>query len=131
MSEVSDKKILLVDDEVGVRMAVLFKLKEAGFQVLEAEDGDEALQVAQLEKPDLILLDLQMPRMDGMTMLKELRAKDDEWSQEVPVILLTNLTGTQRVADAMNYGVQDYLIKSDWNLSDVIKTVKGKLGLVD
>ncbi len=127
MTDAQTKKILLVDDEVGVRMAVLFKLKEEGFQVFEAENGEEALQLAQLEKPDLILLDLQMPKMDGMTMLKELRSKDDQWAQDVPIILLTNMSSTQKVADAMNYGVQDYLIKSDWNLSDVVKTVRSKL----
>jgi len=97
-----------------------------GFNVIKAEDGQEGLDVALEHHPDLILLDIVMPKMNGMDVLQKLRK--DEWGKNVPIILLTNLSDSEKVEDAMKYGVYDYLIKTDWELKDVVKKVKEKLG---
>jgi len=122
-----NKRILIVEDDLALIRALADKFLSEGFDVLEAKNGEEGLVVALQENPDLILLDIVMPRMDGLTMLKELR--NDERGQEVPVIVLSNLTDTAKTADMVDEGVMDYLIKSDWKLEDVVKKVKQTLGI--
>jgi len=121
------KKILIVDDDEAILKSLVYQFKKGGFLVVEAIDGEEGLKKALLEKPDIILLDILMPKKNGLEMLKDLR--DDEWGKDVPVILLTNSSETDKVSEAVNLGVYDYLVKSDWKLEDVVKTVKGKLGM--
>lgn len=130
MSGLISKKILIVEDDEAILKSLVFQFKKNDFSVVAAKDGEEGLRLAKLEQPDVILLDIMMPKMDGMAMLKELR-QTDEYGQQVPIILLTNLSDTDKVAEAVNLGVYDYLVKSDWNLEDVVKTVKGKLGIKD
>ncbi len=86
------------------------------------------MDAALKKHPDLIILDLIMPKTDGLSMLKELRG--DDWGKEVPVIILTNLSDAENVAKAMEKGVYDFLVKSDWKLEDLIKRVKDKLGIL-
>lgn len=121
---------MIVEDDEAILKSLVFQFKKNDFSVVAAKDGEEGLRLAKLEQPDVILLDIMMPKMDGMAMLKELR-QTDEYGQQVPIILLTNLSDTDKVAEAVNLGVYDYLVKSDWNLEDVVKTVKGKLGIKD
>lgn len=122
------KKILVVEDEDPIRRALKDTLISEKFDVLEAKDGKRGLAVALKERPDLILLDIIMPKMDGMTMMRELR-KQDEWGKDVPIILLTNLSATEGkiikgiVEDEPSY----YLVKSDWKVEDVVKGVKATL----
>jgi len=82
---------------------------------------------AEKEKPALILLDIIMPRMDGITMLQKLRKTD--WGQNIPVIILTNLSSPVQESAANNLNVADYLVKTDWKLSDVTNKVKKMLAL--
>jgi len=119
------QSILIVDDEVSLRHALRDKLLLEGFSALEAKNGEEGLETALREHPDLILLDIVMPVMDGITMLKNLRA--DAWGQNAKVIMLTNLNGDGKVADAIVWGTQDYLVKSDWRLEDVVAKIRAKL----
>ena len=86
-----NKKILVVEDEISLRKALADKFRREGFAVLEAKDGEEGLAVALKEQPHIILLDIVLPKMDGMTMLKKLR-QENAWGKSVPVILLTNLS---------------------------------------
>jgi DNA-binding response OmpR family regulator len=120
------KKILIIEDEQPLVKALTDKLQDEGFSVSVAHDGVEGLKMSLEEKPGLVLLDLILPKMDGMTYLDKLR--DDEWGREVPVIILTNLSDDKKVVEAQKSGVYDYLIKTDWSLDDVIKMVKEKLG---
>lgn len=120
------QSILIVDDEVSLRNALSDKLRHEGFIVLEAKNGEEGLDVALHNHPDLILLDIVMPVVDGITMLKNLRG--DEWGRDVKVIMLTNLDGNGKVADAIVWGTQDYLVKSDWKLEDVVAKIRKRLG---
>ena len=119
------KTILVVEDEKPMLRALVEKLSEEGFNVLQAEDGETALSIATSKIPDLILLDIILPKMDGMTMLKELR-KDKKGSQ-IPVILLTNLDYSVGVAKAMEAGAYDYLVKTDWTLDDVAAKARERL----
>lgn len=121
------KKILVVEDEISLLQALNLKLTKEGFHVLSARNGQEGLDVAFKEHPDLILLDIIMPIMDGMTMLKKLR--EDARGRDIPVFILTNLTGSEKVADALDNESFDFLVKSDWKLEDVVKKVKEKLEL--
>ena len=121
-----NKKILIVEDEPSLRKALMIKLVEEGFAVLEAVNGADGLAVALREHPDMILLDIVMPVMDGMTMLAKLRG--DPWGKDAKVIVLTNLSDTEKVSAAMTKGTFDYLVKADWKLEDVVRKVRERLG---
>lgn len=121
------KSIVIIEDEETLLRMLSEKLSREGFKVWKALNGEEGLHMIQTKHPDIILLDIIMPRMDGMTMLKTLR--QSEWGKDIPVIILSNLSDDKRVAESMEHGVYDYLIKTDWSLEEVAKKVKGKLGL--
>ena len=120
-----EKRILIVDDDITLRKALEGKLKKAGFSVVQASDGEEGLELAEEKKPDLILLDIVMPRMDGMTMLTKLRSA--EWGKDMPVIILTSLSDAMRITAAMQQDTFDYLVKSDWSIDGIVQEVKERL----
>ena len=123
-----NKRILVVEDEISMLNVIKDKLVTEGFTVSVAHDGVDGLKTALKEHPDLILLDVLMPRMDGITVLKKLR--EDAWGASARVIVLSNLSSDQAVADSIKNGVYDYLIKTDWHLNDLVKVIKQKLKLV-
>lgn len=115
------KRILIIEDEEMLLNALEEKLSSSDFTVLRAKDGQEGLKMALQEHPDLILLDIMMPKMDGLALLGKLR--EDEWGKKVPVIMLTNLSPD---SDPTLKAVIDnqpayYLIKSDVKLEDVVE----------
>ena len=118
------KTILIVEDEVSLLNALRDKLTRENFAVLEAKNGEEGLEIALREHPDLILLDLIMPVMDGMTMLKKLR--HDSWGTKVSVIILTNLSDAEGSL-MRSIGSLDYIVKSNWKLEDVVAKVRERL----
>lgn len=120
------KTILVVEDEKALRGALSEKLKRAGFFVLEAKNGKEGLEIALREHPDLILLDIMMPVMNGMEMFKKLR-QNEAWGLSVKVIMLTNLNDPESIAGAMEQGSYDYFVKSDWKIEDLVVKVKESL----
>ena len=124
-AQIKSQSILVVDDEISLREALRDKLEREGFIALEAKNGEEGLAVALRSHPDLILLDIVMPVMDGISMLKKLRA--DSWGKNTKVIMLTNLDGGGKVADAVIWGTHDYLVKSDWKLEDVVIKIREML----
>ena len=123
-----NKKILIVEDEAPLRNAVSDILTFEGFEVFQAKNGQEGLELALANHPDLILLDLMMPVMDGLTMLEHLR-KDEAFGKSAAVILLTNINDPDKVAAATEAGSYDFLVKSDWNIEDVVRKIKGRLGI--
>lgn len=123
--ENKQKTILIVEDEAPLRGALSDKFKRAGFSVLEARNGEEGLEIATHEHPDIILLDVMMPVMSGMAMFKQLR--EDAWGKGARVIMLTNLNDAEYIAAAMEQGSYDYFIKSDWKIEDLVERVKEKL----
>lgn len=120
-----NKKILIVEDDKLLLEVLKKRFIEEKFRVLEAINGEDGLKKAIDNRPDIILLDIIMPVMDGMTMLEKLR--EDEWGKNVEVIILTNLSDVSRVQESLSKGVYDYLVKSDWRLDDLIKRVKNKV----
>ena len=120
------KKILVVEDEPALRKALTEKLSTAGYQVMAAKDGQEGLSTAVNKKPKVILLDLMLPKMDGMSVLDRLRK--DDWGKDVPVIILTNLMATDGYKKlAEDFAVYDYVVKSDRTLEEVVQKVEGAL----
>ena len=118
------KKILIVDDEEVMLGAISNALLNQRFATLTARDGEEGLATALKEHPDLILLDILMPKMDGMIMLQKLRL--DEWGNKVPVIILTNVSPNAN--SVINSVLQSepayYLVKSDVKLEGIVVKIK-------
>ena len=120
------KKVLIVEDEKAMVETLGQKITNEGFEVLVANDGLTGLEMAEKEKPDLVMLDIIMPKMDGLTCLKKIR-DIGEWGRKVPVLMLTNLSDPDNVSEAAKYRVYDFLVKTDWRLDDVVNLVKSKL----
>lgn len=120
------KIILVVEDEEPMQLVLRDVLKVEGYDVLEAKNGIEGLELALKEHPDLILLDILMPKMDGLEMLKNLRA--DEWGRKVPVIVLTNLSDNEDIAKAVEEDVFEYFVKTDIRIDEVIERIREKIG---
>ena len=115
-------KILVVEDEEILLTALTEELKQEGFDVVGAKDGVEGIEKAVSEKPDLILLDLVMPRLDGIGALKEIKAKPE--TKDIPVVILTNLSDYDKVSDALSLGAMDYLVKANYRLEELINKIK-------
>ena len=120
------KKILIVEDVSFLQNAMKMVMEDAGYEVLTASDGQAGLNAAIAKKPDLILLDIMMPKMDGMAMLKKLRKHPN--GKRVPIIILTNLSSEEKLIEANKEGVTDYFIKSDWEIEELPDLVANKLG---
>ncbi|MFA6077758.1 MAG: response regulator [Candidatus Paceibacterota bacterium] len=118
------KTILIIEDEKSLRSAIVDILHIKNFLSIEARNGKEGVVLALSKHPDLILLDLIMPEMDGITALKNIRK--DKWGEKVPIIILTNLSGPneQFVDDLLVHKLTHYLIKSDWKLHAIVKKIE-------
>lgn len=121
------KKVLIVEDEKNLREALADAFQHRKFTSLQAKNGKEALTVALKEHPDVIILDLLMPEVDGMTAFHKIRKSS--WGAKVPVIILTNLNPTAQdlVQEVITTEPLFYLIKSDWKLSDIIDKAESAL----
>ncbi len=115
------KRVLLVEDNDFIRKMYLMKLgKSDAIEVLEAPDGPTALEVYQSSKPDLILLDIMMPKMSGLEVLEELHKR----GSKTPVIILSNVMSSETREIATKFGVVDYIIKSDLTPSQVLEKIE-------
>lgn len=123
----SGNKILIVEDELFLLNVLSDKFKREGFRVFQATDGQQGLEAAAKHKPDLILLDIIMPLVDGVTMIKRMRA--DSSVANIPVIIISNLSEVERIAEILGAktGVIEYLVKSHWSLEGVVKKVRETL----
>jgi len=120
------KKILFIEDESTLQKTFEDFLKQESYQMISALDGESGLKTAQAEKPDLILLDLVLPKMHGFDVLKKLKA--DEKTKNIPIIVLTNLEGMGDVEKALELGATTYLVKANYSLEEVVQKVKKALG---
>lgn len=121
------KLILITEDDKSLRGAMVVKLINEGYSILEAIDGEEGLNMSLKEHPDLILLDLLMPKLDGMSMLRKLRA--DEWGKTVPVFILTNLSSgdEKRNKDITELEPAYYFNKVNVSIGHVVQKIKERL----
>jgi len=115
------KKILIVEDDEDFLSILKMKFKKEGFLVVTATDGIMGLTEAESEKPDIIVSDMLLPKMEGLEMAKKIR----EFNPKLPILFLTNLKETEEIKKANDF---EYLIKADLTINDIITKVKEKLG---
>lgn len=118
-------KILIVEDDEPLLEVLQDRFENEGFDVSVAKDGVQGLMTALDVQPDIILLDIVMPKLDGLTMLKNLRTY--ERGKDIRVIVMTNLSDSKEVHEALSYGAHDFLVKSDWAISDLVDNVRKQL----
>lgn len=119
-------KILIVEDDSFLLSMYATKFELEGFEVLMAEDGEKGLNAAKKEMPDMILLDILLPKMNGFEVLKNLKA--DDKTKDLKVLLLTNLSQRAEVDQGLDMGAVEYLIKAHFMPSEVVVKVKKMLG---
>ena len=126
MAASKPKKILVVDDEESVREIYNKELSRSGFNVVLAVDGEEGLLKAGEELPDLILLDVMMPKLSGLDVLKQL--KKNELTKKIPVLLLTNLGEETIIKEGFDMGADGYLLKVSYTPAQVVEECRKFLG---
>ena len=122
MEKINNKKVLVVDDDDNLRLVLTDKLNLSGFEAIGASNGKEGLEKALSSHPDVILLDILMPVMDGWEMLGKLRK--DEWGKKVKVIILTAIEDAEAIAQAIEDGSLAYLVKTNQSMDDILEKVK-------
>lgn len=120
------KKLLIAEDDLPLLKAMSDHFRKEGFFIIEAKNGEECVQSALELHPDLIILDLLMPKKSGMQSLRDIRR--DSWGKTVPVIVATNLPPGPEKEEAANEEVIAYFTKSNVKLEDLVSTVKKQLG---
>ncbi len=118
-------KILVVEDETFLVKIYAVKLKKEGFDVMIANDGEAAVRSAEEFKPDLILLDLILPKMNGFEALEKIRA--GTVNRKTPVIVLSNLGQEEDIKRAAALGADDYLVKANFSIQDIVAKIRETL----
>lgn len=124
MADPTKQKILIIEDDRSLQTAMVEALVQDGYETASAFDGEEGLQKTEEEKPDLILLDLILPKKDGYEVLTEIKNSPD---RDIPVLILTNLEEIDNVQRALDLGARTFMIKSDFSLRDIIEKIKENL----
>lgn len=119
------KTILFIEDESALQKAFGEILSREGYKLLSALDGETGLKLAKTKKPDLILLDLILPKIHGFEVLKQLKA--DPQTKDIPIIVLTNLEKIADIDKAIELGATTYLVKAQYSLEEVIRKIKKAL----
>jgi len=122
------KKILIVDDETGLALLYKLRLETEGFEVTYCDNGETALQTAREFRPDLILLDLMMPRLSGFDAIDLFRSTLETGGAQI--IILSALSQPEDIAKAKSMGADDYIVKSDASIDEVVTRIKAILGQV-
>lgn len=120
------KRILFIEDESALQKTFGEILKQEGYEITSALDGESGLRLAKDKKPDLILLDLILPKLHGFEVLKKL--KEDPKTKEIPIVVLTNLERMGDVEKALELGATTYLVKENYSLEEIIEKIKKTLG---
>lgn len=116
-------KILLVEDDEILAKVLYEELSEAGFEVKQAFDGDAGLAMAKSEKPNLILLDVILPKKQGFEVLEELKKSPS--TKSIPVIMLTMLGSDEDIKKGLQLGAEDYIVKSQHAVAEIIEKIRG------
>ncbi len=117
--------VLFIEDDLIVAQMYKLKLELDGYQVSMAKDGEEGLRLAQESKPDIIFLDIRLPKMDGFAVLEGLRSADD--TRHIPVVILSNYGERELVERGLKLGALEYLIKSQTTPANLSRGVEGWL----
>lgn len=126
-TNITKKKVVLAIEDDAVMLEIYRrKFELSGFSILVAEDGEKGLNIVKQEKPDCVVLDIRMPKMDGFEVLKAIRENDE--TKNIPVIILTNFDLAEYRAEAEKWGVSDYLIKANVDADEVVKRIKDITG---
>jgi len=112
------KKVLIVEDDVALRQALTEFLEADNFVVITASDGKEAVSLTKNNKPDIVLLDIILPKKDGFEVIKEIKA--DNEIKDIPIVLLTNLGSLSDIEKALALGATTYLVKGDYKLEEIV-----------
>jgi len=120
------KTILFIEDESALQKTFGEIVTQGGYQMISALDGETGLRVAKEKKPDLILLDLILPKIHGFDVLKKLKGENE--TRDIPVIVLTNLEGLEDVEKALKLGATTYLVKVNYSLEEILEKIKKALG---
>jgi DNA-binding response OmpR family regulator len=120
-------KIAIIEDDPTINQMYRMKFEAAGFDVQLASDGQRGVSLVEAFRPDLILLDMQMPVMTGHQALAQIRAA--EWGKDIPVIILTNMGEEESPKELRDLGIESYIVKADLTPSQVVERVKETLGL--
>ena len=115
------KKILIAEDEQALSRVMNLKFTGSGYDVVLVEEGNSFLEIFDKENPDLVLLDLMIPGMDGFSILKEIK---EVRKNNIPVIILSNLSQSEDKSKAKELGASDYFVKSDISISEIVEKVK-------
>lgn len=118
-------RILVVEDEKPLLKLLVKKVEDEGWEASTALDGIEAAKKIASERPTLVLLDLLLPKRDGISVLKEMRERKE--TADIPVVVLTNLSTGESVSAVLDAGGTDYLVKTDYTLEDVITKIRQRL----
>ena len=121
MDSLQGKKILIVEDDRSLQAALVEALKQEGCETVSAFDGEEGLEKFEKEKPDLILLDIILPKKDGYDVLGEIKKNTDI---NIPVMILTNLEEVGNIQKALDLGAKTFMVKSDFSLKDIVEKIK-------
>lgn len=116
------KKILIIEDDQTILSMYDSKFQGEGFEVFKAEDGNEGFKIAQKEQPDIIMLDIILPQIDGFTVLSEL--KKDKKTKDIPVVMLTNLGTIEDQKKGKTMGAEDYLVKASLTPAEISEKIK-------
>jgi len=125
----SGAKILFVEDDAFLRDICYKKFEKEGFNVYMAADGEEAIKMLDKVEPDIILLDIILPSIDGFEVLKQIRSHKNSVIKNVPVVMLTNLGQEEDIKKAMDLKVSDYLVKAHFTTEEIVKKIKSVLKL--
>ncbi|MBI2637825.1 MAG: response regulator [Candidatus Sungbacteria bacterium] len=116
------KKILYIEDEPALQKALAAMFLAEGLEAFQALDGESGIRIAKEKKPDIILLDLILPKMNGFAVLQKL--KGDPETKDIPVLVLTNLEGVGDIEKVIDMGAVSYLVKTNYPLSELVSRVK-------
>jgi DNA-binding response OmpR family regulator len=120
-------KLAIIEDDPVINQMYRMKFEADGFEVQLADDGKRGVALVEQFKPDMILLDIKMPNMDGAEALKEIRGHD--WGKDIPVIVLTNLGEEEAPKSLRAMGIHSYIVKADLTPRQVVSRVKEALGI--
>ena len=123
MSSIRKHKIALIEDSANIREMYKMKLELSGYDVIIVEDGKEAVKLVKKAKPDLVLLDILLPKKDGFEVLKELKDSKDKKAKSVPIIMLSNLSSKEDINEAKKLGASDYFVKAKTSPKEIVEKI--------